>query len=173
MRPVRGLVALAIALVAACSFGGNPVVLDAGPADAAVDADPASCTAPFSVSAHGCHAFPAETAIRASAWAAARTACQAIGGDLPVIDSPAESSHVASAVANPNHRVWIGLTGTNLDGSTWTWLDTNQTVAERGLSLWVIGQPQAGERCALIRPLDGHWLGRDCAVKLVVVCEKF
>ena len=172
MRRVCALAPLAI--IAACNFDGNPIGAagDAGLPDARIDANPVVCTAPFAPSPDGCHAFPAATGLASLSWAAARAACQALGGDLPVLETGTESAHVASAAIG-QQRVWLGLTGTATNGANWTWVD-GQTVAQKGLSLWVPGQPDASDDCAMVRPdNNAQWSGRACTNKLIVVCEKF
>jgi hypothetical protein len=171
MGSVRSAALLAI--LAACSFDGD-VTSDAPHGDArGPDAGPdaAPCNAPFSRTSHGCHAFPADTGISALGWPAARAACQALGGDLPVIETEGESAHVASAATIPTQRVWLGLTGTTLNGASWTWVD-GDTVAQQGLNLWVSGQPEAGDECATVRPDTARWSGRKCTNPLLVVCER-
>jgi len=166
-----GLAWLATATAfAACSFPGHEALdPDARPdPDAAVDA--AWCPTPFTLSDVGCHAMPSATGLGPMTWSAARGACQALGGDLPIIDSVSESMAVASLLPATN-RVWLGLTGAGNDGSTWQWLD-GQTVATHGLSLWRSGQPTVSSDCAVVRPDTAEWAGRRCTDAMLVVCEK-
>jgi len=174
-----------LASLAGCSFNPGPfkgtgaidareidadptvdAAIDAPMVDAAPDADP--CMAPFTRTTNGCHAFAPVTPRN---WSDARTACMGLGGDLPKIDTLAESTYVATATgADANARVWIGLQGTSTDGTTWTWLD-GQTVAAAGLNNWNTGEPGSGDVRGVIRP-DGTWAGRAGTELYIVVCEK-
>ena len=168
---------LACIVVAGCSFkpGTVPAMIDAAVPDApdasmvvidAIDAD--ACQSPFTRTMHGCHAFGA---VANASHAAARAGCQAIGGDLPIVDNLGESNYLATATgADINARVSLGLTGSSLDGTQWTWID-GQTVAQKGYNNWSSTEPNSGEDCAVIRP-DGLWAGRLCTEVFTSVCER-
>ena len=96
----------------------------------------------------------------------ARSFCQGMAADLPVIETVEESNYIATTVlpAGSGQRVWLGL---DMRSGTWTWVDGT------GLTLtnWSAGEPGAGENVAALRP-EGTWAGRLDTDVFYITCEK-
>lgn len=102
---------------------------------------------------------------RAGSWSAARTACQAAGGDLVSINSSGEQQAVFGNLVGNRNDLWIGLSDSATEG-TFVWTDgTIPTFTN-----WRTGQPDDGsanEDCAEMNytgfARDGKWNDLRCS----------
>lgn len=104
------------------------------------------------------------------AYAAARSECQARGGDLVVIDDVDENSALAvqgATVVGGTGSWYIGFNDILVEGS-FVWLDGG-AAAYVG---WDVGEPNdlEGEDCAVLRD-DGTWNDQNCALATPFLCE--
>jgi hypothetical protein len=108
-----------------------------------------------------------------ASWAAARTACQAWGGDLVIMDAPFEDGFVGTL---SDQSVWIGGSDTQFD-NTYLWVD-GRPMPGPGQSggNWGPQQPNAfvgsfdciEKRQEQLEP----WYDQPCDAPLNYVCEK-
>jgi len=159
---------------------GLPDAIDSGTVDATAPEDSIGPDASAMAACPGYAAIVGATPIGATykgvntrvTWSAARTECQADGGDLVVIDNAIEAEAVANLVQDPDDSAffWSGL----FDPSDAT---DNNFVSVRGGAAtylpWGSDQPTGGiQDCTLVGDFDNHELfDFQCAAGQVFVCE--
>jgi hypothetical protein len=114
-----------------------------------------------------CYFVSTETA----SWAVARSACQAWGGDLVVMDAPFEDSFVSTLSTD---SVWIGASDIAVD-NTFVWVD-GRPIGIGAFGNWGPAQPDAfpGADCIEKRQEDvnDRWYDRPCSAPFRYICEK-
>lgn len=105
-----------------------------------------------------------------STWYDARASCQAMGGDLVVIDSPQVNTVVE--LLTPPGSPWAWLRGTDEGAEgTWTWAGEPMSFAH-----WSPGEPnnhKGNENCLNIEvDLGGTWNDSPCTLKLGYHCQR-
>ncbi len=101
-------------------------------------------------------------------WDAARELCQAVGGDLAVINDESEQTFVADTAGSGE---WlIGLNKKNASGATavdtWEWVDGTEVSA--GYENWDSGEPDSLD-CGVMN--DGAWRDISCGNGEDWICE--
>jgi len=101
-------------------------------------------------------------------WGQARTACEALGLDLVVIDDAEENEAIVAARPANGSRWWIGLSDAE-EEEVFSWVDGS------GLdySGWGEGEPAALSGCVqmAVAPEGVEWIVVDCGVFGAFVCE--
>lgn len=163
-----------------------PSLPDSSPADAALP-DAAPCIEGDSQATDpesgACYALFQTGAT----WADARTACQALGGDLVSVTSQAEQDIVGplSAESGELPDSWMGGTDSENEGTaegTWVWV-TGETFYQGGATVlydnFREGEPNNSdnEDCLIIEgdraDLGYSWDDRDCVEQLLpYICER-
>ncbi|MEM7157235.1 MAG: C-type lectin domain-containing protein [Myxococcota bacterium] len=99
----------------------------------------------------------------------ARATCDAVGGSLPVLETPRERQALAHALKAPlNARaVWMGLRERAREGD-WRWNSGQPFALE-----WDPGEPNdsGGEACGEWRILSGRFNDFGCHREIPVLCE--
>jgi hypothetical protein len=106
----------------------------------------------------------------AASWQAARIACQDWGGDLVIMEDPAEDDFVAGLA---DDSVWVGGSDTEADG-VFDWVD-GQPMPRPPEGNWGANQPDSfpGEDCIEKRQEPSEsWYDQPCFRELRYVCEK-
>ncbi|KAL9968113.1 hypothetical protein ACROYT_G026445 [Oculina patagonica] len=108
-----------------------------------------------------CYKFVSKTLT----WNAAKSACEALGSKLAVVNSQAENQAIAARLSQ---TTWIGLYRDPKDKNRWLWLDGSRP----SYTNWDKGQPEAHERCVAIYRY-GLWHDWTCNAGSVpsFVCE--
>ena len=117
---------------------------------------------------HGsCYKFSSNTL----GWNSAKSACEALGSKLVMLNSQAEQQLLAPKVTE---KTWIGLHRDPNDKSRWLWVDGSPATVTN----WKSGEPndQGGtEDCVQMFPTSlphaGKWNDRPCVGCLRYVCE--
>jgi len=98
-------------------------------------------------------------------------ACEALGGQLVILETPERSDAVGETVsAVTSARFWIGLTDRDAEGS-WIWVDGSPLAYT---SRWAPGEPNdsGGEDCVHNNwNAVGYWNDLDCSSTQPFVCE--
>jgi hypothetical protein len=108
-------------------------------------------------------------------WAAAQQRCMAWGGDLAVLDTPAEDTAVTTAMTNGGH--WIGMVQmqtATAPAAGWVWITGTSVNNAR----WYSGEPMDGadqtenhqEDCAYATAVG--WGDFSCTVAALTLCER-
>ena len=90
-------------------------------------------------------------------WNAAKSACEALGSKLVVINSQAEQQAIAAKVT---HTSWIGLYRNPKDKSRWLWVDGSRPA----YTYWHSGEPNnsgGNEDCGELHDLASSWKWND------------
>ena len=105
-------------------------------------------------------------------WNAAKSACEALGSKLVVINSQTEQQALDSKIPD-SQRTWIGLYRNPKDKSRWLWVDGSRPT----YTYWLSGEPNnsgGSEDCAEMfqKSHKGHkWNDIPCAASFPYVCE--
>jgi len=100
-------------------------------------------------------------------WTAAKSACEALGSDLVVINSQTEQQALTSQI---RQRTWIGMHRDPKDKSRWLWVDGSRLT----YTYWYEGEPNSVyEECAEMYPKVHGWKWNDlgCSNSFPYVCE--
>jgi len=100
-------------------------------------------------------------------WNAAKSACEALGSSLVVINSQTEQQALISQVSQ---QAWIGMYRDPKDKSRWLWVDGSRPTYTH----WYPGEPNnIYEECGLMynNVHGGKWNDRGCSSQLPYVCE--
>ncbi|KAL9968109.1 hypothetical protein ACROYT_G026441 [Oculina patagonica] len=98
-------------------------------------------------------------------WTAAKSACEALGSNLVVINSRDEQQAIAAKVSQ---RTWIGLYRNPKNTSRWLWVDGSPV----NYTNWARGEPNSpnSEECGEMYP-NGKWNDKECYAPRPFVCE--
>ena len=102
-------------------------------------------------------------------WNAAKSACEALGSDLVVINSQTELQALTSQIPE-SQRTWIGMHRDPKDKSRWLWVDGSRPT----YTPWNTGEPNGlHEECAeMLSKVHGRkWNDIGCSATLPYVCE--
>jgi len=102
-------------------------------------------------------------------WAAARKACENLGGHLASISDGDEHAAVADFLGPDAGYVWIGLNDIDNEGA-WEFVDG----APYGVAPWNTGEPNGGvsENCVhVISNVDHKWNDSACTSMMASLCE--
>ena len=102
-------------------------------------------------------------------WNAAKSACEALGSDLVVINSQTEQQALASQIPI-SQRTWIGMHRDPKDKSRWLWVDGSLPT----YTPWNTGQPNGPhQECASMHNKVNGWKWNDlgCSASFPYVCE--
>ena len=102
-------------------------------------------------------------------WNAAKSACEALGSRLVVVNSKAEQQALASKITY-NARTWLGFHRNHRDKSRWLWVDGSKPTYTN----WNSREPNSlREECAEIYPKSGGWKWNDqsCSDSFRYICE--
>ena len=100
-------------------------------------------------------------------WNAAKSACEALGSNLVIINSQTELQALTSKVSQ---TVWIGMHRDPKDKSRWLWVDGSRPTYTH----WNTGEPNGlHEECAEMYPKQYGWKWNDgvCSTTYPYVCE--
>ena len=103
-------------------------------------------------------------------WNAAKSACEALGSKLVVINSQAEQQAITSKIPSDSQRTWIGLYRNPKDKSRWLWVDGSPV----NYTNWYTGEPNGlHEECGEIYPKVHGWKWNDllCNSTFPYICE--
>ena len=99
-------------------------------------------------------------------WSAAKFACEALGSNLAMMDSPAEQQEIGWG-----NRTWIGLHRDSSNNSRWQWIDGSLAVylnfASDQSNTW-----NGTEDCVEMYP-SRKWNVLNCNTPLHYSCELF
>ncbi|XP_051572740.1 C-type lectin domain family 4 member E-like [Myxocyprinus asiaticus] len=111
-------------------------------------------------------------------WNSSRERCQALGGDLVIINSREEQEFLARQIPTIGATLyWIGLTDSHEEGK-WLWVDN--TCLKDDLKFWTYNSPDdykagnpLGEDCVVLngRVSAAHWGDISCLRKETSICE--
>jgi cysteine-rich repeat protein len=113
-------------------------------------------------------------------WSAARTACQAWGGDLAALSTTAELTDVmkpavgAVITGSGSQRGWTGGNDMATEG-TYVWSNGETWMYQAGIVPWKAGEPSATEDCAVLGTDNGttyNFRGNDCGAPHTYLCER-
>lgn len=126
------------------------------------------CVWPYKPGASGCYHVHTEERL---GWAAARSKCQNMQGDLAAPpDFETFKKFLMGQRLSRSYSFWVGSNNHEL-GSQWLWLD-GRTV---GKEVWATGQPNQlrSETCMEVRP-DLRFFGADeaCRVPNYFICQQ-
>ena len=99
-----------------------------------------------------------------STWFVARSTCQNLGADLPVIRSRKDNDFIRSVAlaVKPWKSVWLGLYRSDVD-QRWYWVD--DTPLAGGFTWWNPGEPSVSyDRCGNMFEV-GKWNDAGCEKK--------
>ena len=100
-------------------------------------------------------------------WTSAKSACEALGSDLVVINSHTELQALTSKVSK---TTWIGLHRDSKDKSRWLWVDGSRPTYAH----WNSGEPNGlHEECAQMYSKVHEWKWNDglCSHSYPYICE--
>ena len=98
-------------------------------------------------------------------WNAAKSACEALGSDLVVINSQAELQAIGAKITKDT---WIGMHRDPKDKSRWLWVDGSRPTYTH----WHKGEPNGlHEECAEMYPKPWKWNDAPCRYTYRYVCE--
>ncbi|XP_057565718.1 CD209 antigen-like protein 2 isoform X2 [Hippopotamus amphibius kiboko] len=102
-----------------------------------------------------------------SDWNSAVSACQDVGAQMVIINSPEEQKFLKIWYVRNNKPSWIGLSDHHNEGS-WKWVDNSPLQ----LSFWLKGEPNnhEDEDCTELHK-DG-WNDGKCSIQNSWICEK-
>ncbi|KAL9968112.1 hypothetical protein ACROYT_G026444 [Oculina patagonica] len=101
-------------------------------------------------------------------WNAAKSACEAHGSKLVMINSQVELQALTSKI--PDSHTWIGLYRNPKDKSRWLWVDGTPVTYTH----WAKGEPNGlHEECGEMRSKSHRWEWNDlgCSATFPYVCE--
>ena len=102
-------------------------------------------------------------------WNAAKSACEALGSDLVVINSHTELQALTSQI--PESQIsWIGMHRDPKNKSHWLWVDGSRPTCTH----WYTGEPNSlHEDCAEMYNKVNGWKWNDlrCSASLPYICE--
>ncbi|XP_055036178.1 C-type lectin domain family 4 member F-like [Misgurnus anguillicaudatus] len=104
-------------------------------------------------------------------WNSSRERCQALGGDLVIINDKEEEVFLAKHVGDLNDFYWIGLTDSQTEG-VWLWVDNtpcNNHSWEYPPDDWK-GQNPIGEDCVILKKKT-KWGDVSCLRREKRICE--
>jgi len=98
-----------------------------------------------------------------------KSACEALGSKLAVLNSQDEQQFLVPQVAN---KTWMGLRRYPKDKSSWLWVDESYAIYTN----WYDGKPNDSEwreDCVelLKPPYAGKWNHRNCNDSVQYICE--
>lgn len=102
-------------------------------------------------------------------WNSAKSACEALGSNLVVINSHTEQQALISQIPE-SQRAWIGMYRDPKDKSRWLWVDGLRPTYTH----WYKGEPNSlHEECAeILTKAEGRkWNDRSCSVSIPYICE--
>ena len=103
-------------------------------------------------------------------WNAAKSACEALGSKLVVVNSQAEQQALTSKITY-DAGTWLGFHRNPRDKSRWLWVDGSRLTYTN----WYSGEPNSlREECAEIYPKKHGWKWNDqsCSASSVrYICE--
>ena len=108
-----------------------------------------------------CYKFSSE----AVNWNAAKSACEALGSDLVVINSQAELQAIGAKITKDT---WIGMYRDPKAKSRWLWVDGSRATYTH----WNSGEPNnLHEECAEMYTKQWKWNDASCGNTYRYVCE--
>ena len=104
-------------------------------------------------------------------WNAAKSACEALGSKLVIVNSQAEQRALTSKISG-SKSMWIGLYRDPKDKSRWLWVDGSRPT----YTYWNSGEPNnsgGDEDCGeMISKNRGHkWNDMPCKFSFPYICE--
>lgn len=102
-------------------------------------------------------------------WNAAKSACEALGSSLVVINSQTEQEALTSK-SKVSLPVWIGIHRDPKNKSRWLWVDGSRPTYTH----WYTGEPNSlHEECVEMYPKEykGKWNDLRCSYAKPYVCE--
>ncbi|XP_078352243.1 low affinity immunoglobulin epsilon Fc receptor-like [Oculina patagonica] len=99
-------------------------------------------------------------------WFAAKSACEALGSELVIINSQAEQQGIRAII---KQKIWIGLSRDPKDRNSFLWVDGSRP----GYTNWGAGEPNnhnGGEDCT---ETGSTWNDLLCGETNPYVCETF
>ncbi|XP_065124344.1 C-type lectin domain family 4 member E isoform X2 [Paramisgurnus dabryanus] len=105
-------------------------------------------------------------------WNSSRERCQALGGDLVIVNDKEEEVFLAKHVGDINDFYWIGLTDSQTEG-VWLWVDNtplnNNHSWEYPPDDWKVENP-IGEDCVILKKKT-KWGDVSCLRREKRICE--